>query len=276
MDFERFKKINDERLNYREIEDASVVSSYRNTGCGDGYRLYLKIDEGDPEKRVIDASYTTTGCGFGLVSLAMATEWVKGKSLQKAGEITVEDIENEFNFPPRRKNYPASAVECLRKAVSDYRSGTGIDPKDRVSRKSALEKLKKQKHLRNADLRQVILEGENLQEVDLSGADLSHAFLTNCSLKGAKLKKARLRGAFLNNADLTGADLREADLRWAKLTGAQLKDVRMNNAVYDVGTRLDPRHNHLFAIMQRGKGMDIYMQKEEKSMKEAKKSKALL
>ena len=260
MDFERFKKINDERLNYREMEEADVVSSYRNTGCGDGYRLYLKIDEKDPEKRILDASYTTTGCGFGLVSLAMATEWAKGKRLQEAEEITIEDIENEFEFPPRRKNYPASAVECLQKAVADYKNGTGIKAEDRPSRKKALEKLKREKHLRNADLRQIILEGEELENVDLGEADLSHAFLTNCNLKGANLKKARLRGAFLNNSDLTGADLREADLRWAKFTGAELEDTRVEGAVYDVGTRLDPRHTHLFSLMEKGAGIDIYKQ----------------
>ena len=267
MDFERFKKINDERLNYREMEDASVVSSYRNTGCGDGYRLYLKVDENDPEKRILDASYTTTGCGFGLVSLAMVTEWARGKSLKEVQNITVEDIENEFTFPPRRKNYPASAVESLQKAVADYQNGTGLDIENSVSRKTALAELKKEGHLRKADLRQIILEGEDLEGVDLSEADLSHAFLTNCNLKKAKLSKARLRGAFLNNADLTGADLREADLRWAKFTGAILQEVRIENAVYDVGTRLDPRHTHLLALMQKGAGLDIYMQKQQISSK---------
>ena len=45
MNFEKFKEINDTRMNYREMEDASVVSNYRNVGCGDGYRIYLKIDK---------------------------------------------------------------------------------------------------------------------------------------------------------------------------------------------------------------------------------------
>ncbi|HNJ35200.1 MAG TPA: iron-sulfur cluster assembly scaffold protein, partial [Leptospiraceae bacterium] len=116
MDFERFKKINDERMNYREMEDASVVSSYRNLGCGDGYRLYLKV-EGD---KVVDASYTTTGCGFGLVSLAMATQWITGKTIEQAGSIQASDIEGMFEFPDRRKNYPESAVEAVQKAVADF------------------------------------------------------------------------------------------------------------------------------------------------------------
>ena len=261
MDFERFKKINDERLNYHEMEDASVISSYRNTGCGDGYRLYLKIDEQDAQKHIIDASYTTTGCGFGLVSLALATEWAKGKTLEQAENITVENIEQQFTFPPRRKNYPRAAVECLRKAVADYHNGTGLSLKERVTRQTVLERLKKDGHLRKADLRQVVLDGENLQGVDFTGADLSHAFLTHCNFEKACLYQVRLRGAFLNQSNLTDADLRCADLRWAKLTGAEITGIRLEEAVYDVGTRLDPRHTHLFSIMKKGDGTrDIYLQ----------------
>jgi len=55
MDFDKYKEINDQRLNYREMEDATVISYYRNTGCGDGYRIYLKIDDSN---KVTDASYT--------------------------------------------------------------------------------------------------------------------------------------------------------------------------------------------------------------------------
>lgn len=257
MDFERFKKINDERLNYREMEDATVVSSYRNTGCGDGYRLYIKIDENN--RTVTDASYTTTGCGFGLVSLAMATEWVKGKTVDEASQVTPEKLEEMFEFPERRKNYPQSAVEALQKAFADYKNGTGIKPEEQVSRATALAKLKEQGHLRGEMLKQVILEGEDLSGVDFEGADLSHAYLISCNFTGANLKNARLRGAFLNNSNLTGADFSGADLRWAKMTGTDVTDARFDGAVYDIGTRLDPRHTHLFAVMRQG-GKDLYVE----------------
>lgn len=258
MDFERFKQINDERLNYREMEGASVVSSYRNTGCGDGYRLYLKIED----EVVTDASYTTTGCGFGLVALAMATEWVKGKSVAEAEAISAEKIEEMFEFPERRKNYPDSAVEALQKAMADYRNGTGIQPDDQVSRAYALEKLKEQGHLRNEKLKQVILEGEDFSNVDFEGADLSHAYLINCKFTGANLRNARLRGAFLNNSDLRNADFRGADLRWAKLTGTHVDGAKFDGAYYDIGTRLDPRHVFLFDVMQQA-GKDAYIEKGE-------------
>ncbi|HMY69593.1 MAG TPA: iron-sulfur cluster assembly scaffold protein, partial [Leptospiraceae bacterium] len=126
MDFQKYKEINDTRLNYREMEDATVVSSYRNVGCGDGYRVYLKIED----DRITDASYTTTGCGFGITALAMMTEIVKNKTVEEAENLTEDDIEKVFSFPERRKNYPQSAVSALKQALKDYRSGGGI-PKEK-------------------------------------------------------------------------------------------------------------------------------------------------
>ena len=239
-----------------------------NTGCGDGYRLYLKISshaEGpsgqelhqpasqELANRVIaDASYTTTGCGFGLVSLAVAAEWLKGKTVEQASKITAEEIEKEFQFPPRRQNYPASAAECVRKAIEDYRNGTGIDPSIQISGKKVLSILKSQGHLRGINMAQVILEGEDLGGVDFTDANLSHAFLNNCCLEKAIFLRTRLRGAFLNNANLREADLREADIRWAKLTGADLEGVLLKNAVYDIGTRFDPNQTHHFRYYEKG------------------------
>ena len=258
MDFEKYKEINDQRMNYREMEDATVVSSYRNVGCGDGYRLYLKIDEADPNKTIVDASYTTTGCGFGLAALAMATEWARGKTLEQAESITSADIEDLFEFPERRKNYPESAVESMRKAVADYKNGTGVAPEDRVSRASTLTKLKEQGHLRGEKLRQVIFEGEDLSGVDFSGADLGNAFLTNCNFEGANFKGARLRGAFMNSSNIQNADFREADLRWTKLTGTKMDGAQFEGAQYDVGTRVDPNKLEIFDVMVQA-GKEIYV-----------------
>ena len=261
MDFELFKKINDERWNYGELEDASVVSSYRNTGCGDGYRIFLKIED----DIIADATYTTTGCGFGLVSLAMVTEWSKHKSLSAAKQVSAADIEEIFLFPPRRKNYPQSAAACLQKAVLDYENGTGLDPKKQVSGKIAWQLYERQGHLRDAQLRQVILSYYDFSGCDFTGADLSHAFMNNTCLVGAVLRNCKLRGTFLNNADLRDADLRAADLRWTKLTGSDLKNVRIDGALYDIGTRLDPKYLHLFANMIKKDERAMYLQKRATS-----------
>lgn len=257
MDFERYKQINDQRLNYREMEDATVVSNYRNTGCGDGYRIYLKIEE----DRIVDASYTTTGCGFGIVALAMACEAAKGKTIEEVKKLTIEDIEKYFEFPERRKNYPQSALQALHKAIQDFETGAGIPKEKRITKAKALELLRTQGHLRKEDLSSVILEGENLSGVDFSGSDLHNAFLQNTNLANSNFENANLRGAFLNGANLKGANLRGADLRWAKLTGANLDGADFTDAVYDIGTRVDPKNIHIFDVMKK-QGKDIYLKKE--------------
>jgi NifU-like protein involved in Fe-S cluster formation len=255
MDFDRYKKINDERPNYREMEDASVISSYRNTGCGDGYRIYLKVND---DHKVEDASYTTTGCGFGVVALEMATFIAKGKTIAELKNVTSEDIEKEFSFPERRKNYPQSAVSALQQAVKDYENNTGVPLEKRVTREKALELLQSQGHLRGAELGSVLLEKVDFQGIDCSGADLHNSYLQNSNLRGANFQGAKLRGAFLNNADLREANFSGADLRWAKLAGAKIEGAIFKDAIYDIGTRVDQNQIHIFQEMKK-EGKDIYL-----------------
>ncbi|MDF3818295.1 pentapeptide repeat-containing protein [Leptospira sp. 96542] len=261
MDFARYKEINDQRLNYREMDDASVVSYYRNTGCGDGYRIYLRLDQ---NQVVSDASYTTTGCGFGVVALAMATEYAKGKSIADLKNLTPEILETLFEFPERRKNYPESAVAALKKAVEDYESGQGVPKEKRVTKTQTMELLTKQGHLRSASLSSVMLEKENLNGVDFSGADLHNAFLQNSSFVGANFSGANLKASFFNGADLRNANFRGADLRFAKLASANIEGADFTDAIYDIGTRVDQKQMYIFDVMKKA-GKDLYLQKEEES-----------
>lgn len=261
MDFDKYKEINDQRLNYKEMEDATVVSYYRNTGCGDGYRLYLKLNE---QNIVEDASYTTTGCGFGVVALALATEFAKQKNISELKNIKPSDLETMFEFPERRKNYPESAVMALKKAVEDFENGTGVPKEERITRSKALEILKEQGNLASAKLSSVMLEKENFDNVDFSGSDLHNAFLQNSSFQNANFSGAKLRGAFLNNCDLRGANFSGADLRWTKLSGAKLEGANFSGALYDIGTRVDQKYLYIFDSMKK-EGKDIYLKKEETS-----------
>jgi NifU-like protein involved in Fe-S cluster formation len=115
MDFERYKKMNDEKENFRELADATVDHVYRNNACGDGYHLFLKVGA---DGVIQDASYTTSGCGFGLAALAVATKLVKGRTLDQAAALTPADIEADFEFPERRRNYPETAIEALRETLA--------------------------------------------------------------------------------------------------------------------------------------------------------------
>lgn len=248
MNFEKYQRLNDEKVNFREMEDATVVSNYRNQGCGDGYRIFLRVDDG----QIADASYTTTGCGFGLAALAIVTELAKGKSLSDAEQINTDDINAGLDgFPPRRQNYPLSALEAFHQALDDYRSGKGL-PEDVRSeiREQALETLRGGGTWVGWNIGSVNLDGHKLDGIKATGVNLSRASLRGASLAGADLTDANLRGAFLNEADLRNAKLVGADLRWCKLSGAKLDGADLTGAVYDVGTRLDPEQVHFFQVMR--------------------------
>ena len=258
MNFETYQRLNDQKINFREMDEADVVSNYRNQGCGDGYRIYLKVEEG----LITDASYTTTGCGFGLAALAIITELAKGKTLEEAELIDTDAVNAGLDgFPPRRQNYPISAIEALQQALRDYRDGKGTPEEMRAEiREAALEKLSRGEDWVGENIGAVSLDGMKFDGVDARGVNLARASMRGASLRGANLTDANLRGAFLNDADLTDANLTGADLRWTKLSGARLQGAKFDGAVYDVGTRLDPEWIHLFESM-REEGKAIFVRK---------------
>lgn len=118
MDFDRYKKMNDEKEGSRVMDDATASIVYHNGACGDGYVIYLKVS---PAGLIEDASYTTTGCGFGLAALAVITRLVKGKTLDQAAALGPEQIEADFAFPEKRRNYPVTATEAMAQAIAAAR-----------------------------------------------------------------------------------------------------------------------------------------------------------
>lgn len=248
MNFELYQRINDTKMNFREMEDATVVSNYRNQGCGDGYRIFLKVED----RTIRDASYTTTGCGFGLAALAIVTELAKGKTLDEAERLTTDDINAGLDgFPPRRQNYPISALEAFHQALKDYRAGRGVPAEIRAAlREEALTALRNGGSWVGYNIGAVNLDGEKLDGIIARGVNLARASLRGASLVGADLTDANFHGAFLNDADLRNAKLVGADLRWCKLSGANLEGADLTGAIFDAGTRLDPDKVHLFEKMR--------------------------
>lgn len=255
MNFEKFNALVEGRVNYGELETASVVSEYKNIGCGDGYRLYLEVD-GDTIK---DARYTTTGCSFSLASLAIICDIAKGKTISAARNIQPEELEPAIEgYPEKRKNYAVTAVQALQKALSDFEQQTGLKGEQVISREKTLEHLKEHSNLKGINLNSVMLDKLDLSGVDFSGANLQHAFLRGSNLTGAIFSGANLRGAFLNDCVLDKTDFTEADLRFAKLLGAQIGDCIFTGALYDIGTRVDTKNMHIFETMTQ-KGKEIYL-----------------
>lgn len=257
MDFDKFNALVESRLHYGEIDEASVVSDYKNVGCGDGYRLFLQISE----NKITDASYTTTGCSFSLASLSIICDLLIGKTIEEAQQVQPEDLEPYIDgYPPRRLNYAATAIAAAQKALNDFAAGTGVQKEEVVTREAFLKKLEDQGHLRGEKLKSVMLNDLDLSSVDFTGADLQNAFFKGSKLSGAIFDKANLKGVFFNDCDLSGASIKEADLRFAKLTGAKLENAVFNGSLYDVGTRVQTKDMHIFDQMVK-KGKELYLQK---------------
>lgn len=90
--------------------------------CGDVMKLQLKItDEGIIE----DAKFKTYGCGSAIASSSLVTEWVKGKSIDEAGEIKNTAIAEELALPPVKIHCSILAEDAIKAAIEDYRTKNG-------------------------------------------------------------------------------------------------------------------------------------------------------
>ena len=87
--------------------------------CGDVMKLQLKIsDEGIIE----DAKFKTYGCGSAIASSSLVTEWVKGKTIEEAGEIKNTAIAEELALPPVKIHCSILAEDAIKAAIEDYKS----------------------------------------------------------------------------------------------------------------------------------------------------------
>ena len=91
------------------------------TECGDVMKLQIKV-EGD---RIVDARFKTFGCGSAIASSSLATEWVKGKTLDEALEIKNTAIAEELALPPVKIHCSVLAEDAIKTAVADYKKKTG-------------------------------------------------------------------------------------------------------------------------------------------------------
>ncbi len=86
--------------------------------CGDVMRLQIKVDD----KGVIeDAKFKTYGCGSAIASSSLVTEWVKGKTLEEAGQIKNTDIAEELALPPVKIHCSVLAEDAIKAAIDDYK-----------------------------------------------------------------------------------------------------------------------------------------------------------
>ena len=87
--------------------------------CGDVMKLQIRVNE---QGVIEDAKFKTFGCGSAIASSSLATEWVKGKTIDEALQIRNTDIVNELSLPPVKIHCSVLAEDAIRAALSDYRS----------------------------------------------------------------------------------------------------------------------------------------------------------
>ncbi len=120
------EKVMDHFMNPRnvgEIENASGVGTVGNAKCGDIMKVYLKIEN----DMVIDAKFKTFGCGAAVATSSMATELIKGKTIQEALKITNKAVMEALDgLPPIKVHCSCLAEEALHAALWDYAEKNGI------------------------------------------------------------------------------------------------------------------------------------------------------
>ena len=88
--------------------------------CGDVMRLQIEVDE--ITGVIKDAKFKTFGCGSAIASSSLATEWLKGKSIEEAGKIDNMDIVEELALPPVKIHCSVLAEDAIKGAIADYKS----------------------------------------------------------------------------------------------------------------------------------------------------------
>ena len=91
--------------------------------CGDVMRLQIEVD--DATGLITDAKFKTFGCGSAIASSSLATEWLKGKTIDQAISIDNMDIVEELNLPPVKIHCSVLAEDAIKAAINDYRVKNG-------------------------------------------------------------------------------------------------------------------------------------------------------
>ena len=105
--------------NMGEIKDADGVGKVGNPTCGDVMAIYIKVKN----DRIVDIKFKTFGCTAAIASSSIATELVKGKTLDEAMSLTRNDVAKELGGLPAVKLHCSNlAADALREAIKDYRT----------------------------------------------------------------------------------------------------------------------------------------------------------
>ena len=123
-------KVIDHYTNPRNVGTLDKASHKVGTGlvgapeCGDVMRLQIQVDDNNV---ITDAKFKTFGCGSAIASSSLATEWLKGKSIDDAMKIDNMDIVEELALPPVKIHCSVLAEDAIKAAINDYRVKHGLE-----------------------------------------------------------------------------------------------------------------------------------------------------
>ena len=114
--------------NVGEIPDADGVGTVGNPTCGDVMTMYIKVKD----NRIIDIKFKTYGCAAAIASSSIATELVKGKTIEEAMKLTRDEVSNELGGLPAVKMHCSNlASDALREAIKNYKEKKHIKVKEK-------------------------------------------------------------------------------------------------------------------------------------------------
>ena len=102
---------------FKKDEDGVGTGIVGAPECGDVMKLQIKVEN----DTIVDAKFKTFGCGSAIASSSLATEWLKGKTVDQAGEIKNTEIVQELNLPPVKIHCSVLAEDAIKAALNDYK-----------------------------------------------------------------------------------------------------------------------------------------------------------
>ncbi len=117
-------KVIDHFTNPRNVGSLDKGSTRVGTGivgapeCGDVLKLQIEVDDGGT---IVDAKFKTFGCGSAIAASSLATEWLKGRTVQTATELKNTDIASELSLPPVKIHCSVLAEDAIKAAIADWK-----------------------------------------------------------------------------------------------------------------------------------------------------------
>lgn len=117
--------------NVGEMPDADGIGEIGNAKCGDIMKMYIKVKDG----RITDIKFKTYGCGSAIATSSIATEMIKGKTIEQALKLSNKAVVEALGgLPPHKVHCSVLAEQSIKAAIADYYRRQGIDPEPFVGK----------------------------------------------------------------------------------------------------------------------------------------------